>query len=67
MTKRRIANFEDNLERLIEGGFARLFRGDLQPRDVAVQLIRAIEDNALPGGLSQSQPHFPSHPDFPDQ
>jgi hypothetical protein len=47
MTKRRIANFEENLERLIEGGFARLFRGHLQPRDVAVQLIRAIEDNAL--------------------
>jgi len=49
MTKRRIANFEENLERLIEGGFARLFRGGIQPRDVAVQLIRAIEDNALPG------------------
>ena len=48
MTKRRIANFEENLERLIEGGFARLFRGNLQPRDVAVQLIRAIEDNAAP-------------------
>ncbi len=48
MNRRRFSNFEDRLERLIEGGFARLFRGGIQPREVAVQLIRAIEDNAAP-------------------
>ncbi|MBN2470897.1 MAG: FHA domain-containing protein [Anaerolineae bacterium] len=48
MNRRRFSNFEDRLERLIEGGFARLFRGGIQPREVAVQLIRAIEDNATP-------------------
>ncbi len=42
-------NFEEQLERLIEGSFARLFRGPLQPREVAIKLLRAIEDNALPG------------------
>jgi hypothetical protein len=49
MTKKRIANLEEHLERLIEGGFARLFRGSLQPREVAIQLARAIEDNTLSG------------------
>ncbi|GAB4570573.1 MAG: hypothetical protein Kow0077_05020 [Anaerolineae bacterium] len=33
------------MERLIEGGFARLFRGTLHPREVAVQLLHAIEDH----------------------
>jgi len=47
MSKRRFASLEDSLERLIEGGFARLFRGSLQPRTVAVQLVRAIEDNLV--------------------
>lgn len=48
MSKRRFASLEDSLERLIEGGFARLFRGSLQPRTVAIQLVRAIEDNLVP-------------------
>lgn len=47
MSKKRITNLEERLTRLIEGGFARLFRGALQPRTVAVQLIHAIEDGAL--------------------
>lgn len=45
MSKKRIINFEEQLERLIEGSFARLFYGALQPREVAIRLIRAIEDN----------------------
>lgn len=47
MSKRRLSNFEERLERLIEGGFARLFRGPLHPHEVALQLARAIEDNTL--------------------
>lgn len=45
MNRRQFSNLEERLERLIEGGFARLFRGGLQPREVAIQLVRAIEDN----------------------
>jgi len=34
------------MEALVEGTFARLFAGRLHPRDVAVQLARALEDSA---------------------
>lgn len=37
------------MEALVEGTFARLFAGRLHPRDVAVQLARALEDSALSG------------------
>ncbi|MBN1966626.1 MAG: DUF3662 domain-containing protein [Anaerolineae bacterium] len=47
MKKKRLSGFEDRLERLIEGGFARLFGGTLHSREVAVQLGRAIEDHLL--------------------
>lgn len=50
MKNRRISNFEDRLERLVEGSFARLFSGPLHPRDVAMQLARSIEDNTIVGG-----------------
>ncbi len=50
MKNRRISNFEDRLERLVEGSFARLFRGPLHPRDVALQLAKSIEDNTIVGG-----------------
>jgi hypothetical protein len=41
-----LSRFEDHIQHLIEGGFARLFAGRLHPRDVAVQLARAMEDRA---------------------
>jgi hypothetical protein len=47
MNRRPLSNFEERLERLIEGSFARLFRGALNPRTVAVQLARAIEDHTM--------------------
>jgi pSer/pThr/pTyr-binding forkhead associated (FHA) protein len=46
---RHIAKLESRLETLIEGTFARWFASRLHPQDVAVQLIRALEDSALRG------------------
>lgn len=37
------------MEDLVEGTLARLFRGRLQPRDIALQLARALEDSAAAG------------------
>ncbi len=41
-----LARFEDRIQRLIEGGLARLFAGELHPREVAARLARAMEDHA---------------------
>jgi len=42
-----LAGFEDRIQRLVEGGLARLLAGRLHPREVAVQLARAMEDHAI--------------------
>ncbi|HEC24041.1 MAG TPA: DUF2662 domain-containing protein [Chloroflexi bacterium] len=49
MMQNHFARFEDRVQRLIEGGFARLFAGRLHPREVATQLARAMEDHARQG------------------
>lgn len=41
------SRFEAHIQRLIEGGFARLFAGRLHPREVAIRLARAMEDGAV--------------------
>ncbi len=46
MDKNRFSQFEDRIQALIEGGFARLFAGRLKPREVALRLARAMEDDA---------------------
>ncbi len=46
MDKNRFSQFEGRIQSLIEGGFARLFAGRLKPREVALRLARAMEDNA---------------------
>ncbi|MBN1285038.1 MAG: FHA domain-containing protein [Anaerolineae bacterium] len=48
MSKNRLSRLEEQIERLVEGSFARLFAGRLHPRQVAVQLARAMEDHARP-------------------
>jgi hypothetical protein len=48
MSRGRITRFEQTIEQLVEGSFARLFVGRLHPREVAIRLARAIEDNAQP-------------------
>ena len=39
-----LKNFEDLLERLVEGTFARAFKADLQPMELGRQLIREIDN-----------------------
>ncbi|MBI5957561.1 MAG: DUF3662 domain-containing protein [Chloroflexi bacterium] len=46
MDKNRFSQFEERIQALVEGGFARLFAGRLQPREVALRLARAMEDTA---------------------
>jgi hypothetical protein len=45
----QFARFEDQIQRLIEGGFARLFAGRLHPREVVLRLARVMEDHARDG------------------
>jgi hypothetical protein len=46
MMRDQFAQFEDQIQHLIEGGFARLFAGRLHPRELAIQLIKSMEDLA---------------------
>lgn len=48
MNKNRFSRFEERIQALVEGGFARLFAGRLHPREVALRLAHAMEDGALP-------------------
>jgi hypothetical protein len=45
--KDQFSKLEAHIERLVEGTFARLFASRLHPREVAVQLARALEDSAV--------------------
>lgn len=46
MMRDHFSQFEDRIQYLIEGGFARLFAGRLHPRELAVQLVKSMEDLA---------------------
>lgn len=56
----RFTRFETIAERLVEGTFARLFAGRLEPREVGLHLARAIEDHEVvsPEGLHQAPTHY---------
>jgi len=45
----RLSRLEARMEALVEGTFARLFAGDVHPRDVALHLARALEDSSVQG------------------
>src|SRR5574341_855955 len=45
----RLAKLEAQIEKFVEGSLTRLLAGRLQAREVAVRLIRAMEDHAQPG------------------
>lgn len=47
MSEKPIEKLESQLETLIEGAFARLFRKTLSARDIAVLIARSMEDNLL--------------------
>jgi hypothetical protein len=53
MMQDHLSRFEEQIQRLIEGGFARLFAGRLHPREVAIQLARAMEDNTRQNAQGQ--------------
>jgi hypothetical protein len=60
MNTNHIARFEELVQRLVEGTFARLFAGRLQPLEVANALAHALEDHAAPqpDGLPQAPNHY---------
>ncbi len=70
MDKNRFSRFEERIQALVEGGFARLFAGRLHPRDVAVRLARAMENSARSeeDGSQTAPNHFivRLHPDDHD-
>jgi hypothetical protein len=47
--KTGFSKLESYMESLVEGTFSRLFAGRVHPRDVALQLARALEDSAAAG------------------
>jgi hypothetical protein len=47
--KGRLSRLEARMEALVEGSFARWFSGQVHPRDIAIQLARALEDSAAAG------------------
>lgn len=51
-----LSRFEDQIQRVVEGGFARLFAGRLHPREVAVALARAMEDHVYPNEAGNLAP-----------
>jgi hypothetical protein len=73
----RLSKLEARIESLVEGTFARLFAGHLHPRDVALQLARALEDSASTGAPgtfytvrlnpSDAQDLLNAHPDLAEQ
>jgi hypothetical protein len=72
-----MSRLEARMEALVEGTFARLFAGHVHPRDVALQLARALEDSAAggdPGTLYHvrlnpvdARELLAAHPDLADQ
>jgi FHA domain/Protein of unknown function (DUF3662) len=65
------------MEALVEGTLARLFAGHVHPRDVALQLARALEDSAASGAPgthysvrlnpTDAQELLSAHPDLAEQ
>ena len=59
MSANPIDKLECQLETLTETAFARLFRRAVSARDIAILLLRAIEDNATAPGNTQAKPIAP--------
>lgn len=60
MKQRHIAHLEGQLEKLIEGTFTGIFGRRLRPRDLALHLARAMEDNLR---FANNDRHYPIAPD----
>jgi hypothetical protein len=71
------SKLEARMESLVEGTLARLFAGHVHPRDVALQLARALEDSAASGAPGthysvrlnpvDAQQLLSAHPDLAEQ
>lgn len=71
-----LSRLEARMEALVEGTFARLLAGHVHPRDVAIQLARALEDSAAAGqpatryavhlNPADAQALLRAHPRLPD-
>ncbi len=70
MSVNPIDKLEYRLEALTEGAFARLFRRSLSARDIAILLLRAMEDNAAAPATQSGKPiapdryHIHLHPEI---
>ncbi len=54
-----IDTLERQIQDLLEGAFARLFRRSINARDIALLLLRAMEDQARPAHARESKPAAP--------
>jgi hypothetical protein len=59
MNDGRLTRLEARLERLIEGAFAQLFSKTIRPHDIALHLLRAMEDGIEIGADGDSRPLAP--------
>lgn len=58
MNKNRFSRFEERIQALVEGGFARLFAGRLHAHEVALRLGRAMEDGSYEAGDTLVAPNY---------
>jgi hypothetical protein len=59
MNEQHIARLEAQLERLVEGAFAQLFGKKIRAQDIALQLVRALEDERRPPRMGDPRPFAP--------
>ncbi len=59
MNEQHIARLEAQLERLVEGAFAQLFGKKIRAQDIALQLVRALEDERRPARTGDPRPFAP--------
>lgn len=59
MSANPIDKLERQLQELIEGAFSRLFRRTINARDIALLLLRAMEDNAALADTPETRPVAP--------
>ncbi|NWG15947.1 MAG: DUF3662 domain-containing protein [Chloroflexi bacterium] len=61
MKSQPIAHLEEQLERLVEGAFTHIFGKKIQAHDIALELSRAMENNAEAGHPGDPRPLAPDH------
>lgn len=59
MNEQHIARLEAQLERFVEGAFAQLFGKKIRAQDIALQLVRALEDERRPPRAGDPRPFAP--------